>query len=151
MLRFRSLLPLILALVATFLVSCGGPSAKIPTTYSPEKIQAIQAFAAPVEAARERMSELQSYIQAENWVETGSLIHGPLGSLRRDIRYLAEELLPKDQKQAKTLAQELFQDLEQIDTAAKARNYGEAVSRYRNAINDFDAFLDLIPKSGETT
>lgn len=146
MLRLRSILPLILALVATVLVSCGGPSAKIPTTYSPEKIQELQTFVAPVEAARERLSELQGYIQDQEWVEADNFIHGPLGSLRRDIRYLSEELLPKDQKQAKSLAAELFQDLEQIDAAAKIRNYNEAASRYRNAVNDFDAFLDLIPK-----
>ena len=119
MLRFRSILSVILVLVATFLVSCGGPKATIPTIYAPEKIAQIQILAAPVEAARERMSDLETLIDAENWIDIGTFIHGPLGSLRRDLRYLSESLLPKDQKKAQQLAKELFNDFERLDAAAK--------------------------------
>ena len=151
MLRFRSILSVILVLVATFLVSCAGPEVKVPTTYSPEKIAQIQTLAAPVEAARERMSALEALIDEENWIDIGTYIHGPLGSLRRDLRYLSESLLPKDQKKAKELAKELFNDFERLDAAAKERNYGNTVSRYNNALRHLEDYLDLIPQSGEST
>lgn len=147
MLRFRSILSVILVLVATFLVSCGGPKATVPTTYTPEKIVQIQSFAAPIEAARQQMSQLEKFIEAENWVDTGTFIHGPLGTLRRDMKYLAETLLPRDQKKAQQLSQEFFADLERLDTAAKARNYESAVNRYNNALEHFEDFLDLIPRA----
>ena len=150
MLRFRSILSVILVLVATFLVSCGAPKVTVPTTYSPEKIAQIQILAAPVEAARERMSELEDLIDAENWIDIGTFIHGPLGDLRRDMRYLSESLLPKDQKKAQQLAKELFNDFERLDVVAKERNYGNTLSRYNNALKHFEDYLDLIPQSGES-
>jgi photosystem II protein PsbQ len=148
MLRFRSLLSLILVLVTTLLVSCGGPSATIaPPTYTAEKIEQLQSLAAPIEVAREKMSDLQSLIEKENWVDTVTFIHGPLGLLRQQMSYLSGSLLPKDQPKAQQLAKEVFRHFEQLDVAAKARNYGEVVSQYREALKDFDAFLSLIPKA----
>lgn len=146
--RFRSILSILLVLVATFLVSCGGsPSAKIPTTYSPEKIAELQVFVTPIQESREKMYTLQEFISEENWVDTRTFIHGPLGSLRQEMLGLSRSLLPKDQKQAASLAKDLFTDLESIDSAAKDKNAYQAQSKYRQAIQDFDAFLDLIPKA----
>ncbi len=149
--RFRSILSLILVVVTTLLVSCAGPSATTaPTTYTAEKIEQLQVFVEPIEAARERMSTLASFIEDENWVDTMTLIHGPLGKLRQDMTYLSRSLLPKDQKKASQLAKDLFSRFERLDAAAKARNYSQAVNQYRQALRDFDAFLGLIPKASES-
>lgn len=148
MLRLRSILSLILVLVTTLLVSCGGPSATVvPPTYTPEKIEQLQVFVAPIEAAREQMSVLEGFIAKDNWIDTQTFIHGPLGLLRQQMTTLSRDLLPKDQKKASQLAKEVFGHLEGLDVAAKDRNYGEAVTQYREALKDFDAFLDLVPSA----
>ena len=53
---FRSILPVILLLVTTLLVSCGGPTASAPPTYTPEKLEQIKTYRISVDKARERMS-----------------------------------------------------------------------------------------------
>jgi photosystem II protein PsbQ len=146
--KLRSFLSLILVLVTTFLVSCSGPSvATPPPTYTPEKIAQIEVLYAPVAAARERMSQLGEFIENRNWVNTASYIHGPLGGIRRDIRYLNESLLVKDQKQAAQIAKELFGDFEQIDAAAKDQSYSQAAVQYQEALRHFDQYIDLIPRA----
>jgi hypothetical protein len=69
-----------------------------------------------------------------------------LGFLRQDMRYLSEKLLPADQQKAQQLSKDLFNDLVQLDAAAKDRNYGIALGKFNEAIRDFDAFLDIIPQ-----
>ncbi|NES81837.1 MAG: photosystem II protein PsbQ [Moorea sp. SIO2B7] len=142
---FRAILPLLLVAVTTLLVSCGEPSSKVPLTYTPERIAAIQESAAPVQSVRERMSELQNLIQEKDWVYTDNFIHGPLGFLRQDMRYVSEKLLPSDEKKAKKLSKDFFADIVKIDAAAKNDNYSAAVSAYGEALRDFDAFLNLVP------
>lgn len=142
--RLQSILSLILVLVTTLLVSCGSPQATVPPpTYTAEKIEQLKTLVAPVNAARERMSELQSDIEKKNWVDTVGLLRGPLGQLRQEMLNVTRSLLPEDQPQAKQLVKELFGHFERIDTAAKNRNYDLAVSQYREALKDFDAFLNL--------
>jgi hypothetical protein len=54
-------------------------------------------------------------------------------------------LLPSDKAQAKDLVDEIFSHLERLDAASKDNNIAIAASEYRNALSDFDAFLDLVP------
>ena len=60
---------------------------------------------------------------------------------------LSRNLLVKDQKQAANLAKTVFGHFERLDAAAKDRNSAAAVSHFRDAVEDFDAFLNLIPKA----
>lgn len=148
MLRLRSFLSILLVLVTTVLVSCGSPkTAAIPTTYSPEKIEQLQVFVEPITEAREKMSVLQKFIAERNWTDTITYIHGPLGQLRLDMTNLSRSLLPKDQKQAMNLAKEVFSRFERLDTAAKERNIADAEYQYRKAVDNFDAFLNLVPEN----
>ena len=146
---FRPILSIMLVLVTTLLVSCSSPNkAKIPTVYSPEKIAQLQPFRAPIGEAREEMEKtLKDLIQTENWVDTRTFIHGPLGGLRQDMAIVSKKLLQKDQKLARDLARELFSDFDRIDEAAKDRNQIAAASAYGRAIQDFDAYLDLVPSN----
>ena len=145
--RLRSLLSLVLVLVATVLVSCSSPQVEIPTTYSPEKIAQLQVYATPIAEARGRMETLQGLIADQNWVDTQTYIHGPLGQLRQEMLGLSRSLLPKDQDKAAALAKEVFGDLERLDAAAKDKISSQAQIQFQEAIADFDNFLDLIPQA----
>ncbi|PSR16044.1 photosystem II protein PsbQ [filamentous cyanobacterium CCP3] len=136
---------ILLAIVATCLVACGGPSAKIPTTYTPEILQQIDLYTPGVVSLRDRFPELEGYIQAKDWVNVQSFIHGPMGELRARLGRLSNQLLVKDQDQAKSLAKELFVHLERLDEAAANNQQVIAGQEYRNALDDFDAFLNLVP------
>lgn len=149
MARYRSILGILLAAIATFLVSCGGPSTPETTTYTPEQIEQIQTFTPAVEQMRSRFPELEEYIRQKDWVNVKSFIHGPMGDLRMRLGQLAARLLPPDQKQAKSLADDLFNRLERLDEAAENYNQIEAGRQYRQALDDFDAFLELVPSESE--
>ena len=142
---FRSLLSLMLVLVATVLVSCGSPQASAPPTYTPEKLQKIETYRIPVDVARDNMSRLKELIREQDWVDTRSYIHGPLGFLRRDFRYLSDSLLPDDAKQAKEISEDLFLRLENIDAAAKEQDARTVATEFNKALSDFDEYLDLVP------
>lgn len=144
--RLRSIFPLILALVATILVACGGPTvAKAPPIYTPEKVAQLERYMTPIDTARGRMSELQDLIEKEDWVFVKNFIHGPLGQLRGSMSFVSRSLLPKDQDTAAKTADDFFEHLDRIDLAAKENNYPLAVQQYREAVKDFDAFLKLVP------
>jgi len=143
--KFRAILSLVLVAVTVLLVSCSSPT-EIPPTYTPEKLSQLQNIVAPIEAARARMSELQGLIQAKNWVDTDTFIHGPLGELRQSMSYLSRNLLPDDQKQAAELTKNLFAHLEKLDAAAKSQDYVLANQQFSESLKDFDGFLNLVPK-----
>lgn len=147
--RYQSILAVILAMVTAFLVSCSSPTATKPPTYTPEKIAQIQRFAPSITALRDKMSILETDIQNRDWVDVGSFIHGPLGELRQKMAYITRELLPNDQKTAKAATKDLFARLEDIDVASSSGNYQQALENYREALSDFDQFLQLIPAQAE--
>ncbi|TVP67833.1 MAG: photosystem II protein PsbQ [Leptolyngbya sp. LCM1.Bin17] len=143
--RIRPLLGVVLAVIATCLVACGGPAAKVPTTYTPEVLQQVELYTPGVAELRDRFPELESYIQDQDWVDVQSFIHGPMGELRTRVTRLAATLLPKDQPQAQALAKELYGHLERLDEAAANGQQVIAGQEYRNALDDFDSFLRLVP------
>jgi photosystem II protein PsbQ len=143
--RFRPFLGILLAIVATCLVACGGPAAKIPTTYTPEILQQVELYSPGVASLRDRFPELQGYIQKKDWVNVQSFIHGPMGEMRVRVNRLAATLLTKDQPQAQALAKELYAHLERLDEAAANNQQVIAGQEYRNALDDFDAFLSFVP------
>jgi photosystem II protein PsbQ len=142
---FRSILSFVTIGIMVLLVSCGSPRVSAPPTYTSAKLQQIQTYRIPVDQARGKLSDLGQLISKKQWVDTGSLIHGPLGFLRRDMRYLADSLLPGDKERASEIAKEIFQHLEDIDAAAKDKNYGAAINEYKEVVSDFDAFFQLLP------
>jgi len=93
------------------------------------------------------MEDLKTLISDQNWVDVRTYIHGPLGQLRQDMLGLSRSLLPKDQPQALALSKEVFGHLERLDAAAKDRNLNLAGTQYREALEDFTAFLALVPQA----
>ncbi len=146
--RYKSILASILAVVMVFLVSCGSPTPTKPPAYTPETLEQISSYKSKLLVFRDRMTELEGFIAAKDWVNVRSLIHGPLGSLRQDMSYVSRLLLlPAEQKTALAEAREIFRHLESIDQAAEAQNYPLARDNYAEALSDFDQFLALLPNS----
>lgn len=149
MINKRSILACLMALLMTFLASCGEPAP--PPTYSDADLQNIDQYKAGLVELRDRMGELQDFIQEEDWVNVGTFIHGPLGELRYKTNYLTQSLLlPDDREPVLDAAKDLFLQLETLDAAATEGDYKVAVKESAEAIRDFDAFLDLIPKPSST-
>ncbi len=145
-LHVRPLISLLLVLVSGLLINTTSIIAvQIPDSYSPSKIEQIQLLASPLKAYEERLKKLEGLIDKKEWVNTRTLIHGPLGRLRQDLRNISDNLLPQDQVKAKSLAKDLFAHFEKIDAAAKSRNGAAAVEQFREAVKDFGDYLDLLP------
>ena len=147
MTRPRSIFALMMAFLMAFLVSCSSVEAKVPTTYTTAQIQQIQRYVPTLTEFRSRMDKLGTLIQQRNWVDTRTYIHGPLGDLRNTMKTVSASLLPKSQQQAVDLTKSLFGDLVDIDLAAKDLDYAKVTASYQKAANDFDTFLQLIPKA----
>jgi photosystem II protein PsbQ len=147
MTRPRSIFALMMAFLMAFLVSCSSVEAKVPTTYTTAQIQQIQRYVPTLTEFRSRMDKLGTLIQQRNWVDTKTYIHGPLGDLRNTMKTVSASLLPKSQQQAVDLTKSLFTDLVDIDLAAKDLDYAKVTASYQKAVNDFDSFLQLIPKA----
>lgn len=148
MVRYRSILTWVLALVAVVLVSCGGPSATIaPPTYTSTQITRIQQYVPELLDARNRMAtELTAVIEAGDWQEVSSFTHGPLGQALQNMNIIARNLLPEDQKQARQLSRQIFDNLVDIDQAGNINNPSLAMQQYAAVEEDFDQFLALIPQ-----
>lgn len=144
--RYRAVVGVLLAAIATFLVSCGGAPEAVAPTYTPEKISQLQNYVNRIEASRERLPELANYIEKDNWVNVDNFTHGPLGQLRSELTRLSNQLLPAEQEKAKTLTADILGHLQNIDAAADARSYEKAIAQYREFVGDFDAFLSIIPE-----
>ena len=147
MTRPRSIFALMMAFLMAFLVSCSSVEAKVPTTYTTAQIQQIQRYVPTLTEFRSRMDKLGTLIQQRNWVDTKTYIHGPLGDLRNTMKTVSASLLPKSQQQAVDLTKSLFTDLVNIDLAAKDLDYAKVTASYQKAVNDFDSFLQLLPKA----
>ena len=144
--RYRAVVGVLLAAIATFLVSCGGGPAAVAPTYTPEKIAQIQNYVGRIESKRDRLPELLNYIEKENWINVDNFTHGPLGQLRAELLRLSNQLLPADQPKAKLLAEEIVEHLENIDVASQDRNYASALNQYRQFVDDYDALLSVVPQ-----
>ena len=148
MARYRSILSLMLVIVASFLVSCSSPSAvKLPESYTVAQIDVIQRSVPEITALRDRMSkEIQAMIQRRDWIGVSNFIHGPLGELRLEMINISRSLLPQDQDLARELTRDLFDNLVKIDQGAKEAQPQKVTLNYREALGNIDNFLQLIPK-----
>ncbi|MEG4117601.1 photosystem II protein PsbQ [Microcoleus sp. N9_B4] len=147
MTRPRSIFALMMAFLMAFLVSCSSVEAKVPTTYTAAQIQQIERYVPTLTEFRSRMDKLGTLIQKRNWIDTRTYIHGPLGDLRNTMKTVSASLLPSSQQQAVDLTKSLFTELVNIDLAAKELDYAKVTASYQKAVNDFDTFLQLIPKA----
>jgi len=141
-------LALALAAITVFLVSCSGaPVAKGPL-YSDAQLEQIQAYTVGVNKLRDRLLELPAKVQAEDWTEVSSFIHGDLGELRTRMSGLARNLAPqKTQTAALAAAKDVFGHLNEIDEAATERNPSKALKNYNAVLQDFEVYLKYLPSA----
>ena len=151
MARYRSILSLMLVIVATFVVSCSSPSAvKLPQTYTVSELELIQRSMPEILTLRDRMSkELQTLIQRRDWINVSNFIHGPLGELRLEMINISRSLLPPEQDKARQLTRALFDNLVKVDQAAKDGQPQKVMQNYQKALADIDNFLKLVPTSSQ--
>ncbi|MEL6354218.1 MAG: photosystem II protein PsbQ [Cyanobacteria bacterium J06627_28] len=149
--RYKAVVGVLLAAIATFLVSCGSGPAAVAPTYTPEKIAQLSNYVGRLESKRDRLPELLDYIEKDNWVNVDNFTHGPLGQLRTELLRLSTQLLPVDQPKAKALSEEILGHLQNLDEASQERNYGVALSQYREFLGDFDALLDIVPEGARAS
>jgi photosystem II protein PsbQ len=147
MVRYRSFLALVLAAIATFLVSCSGPAEVAPPpAYTPSQLERIHNYEAELLVMRDRLDEIPVLVQNDKWQTVQTLIHGPLGELRTKMNLISRNLLtPAEQEAASQVAREVFEHLVDLDDAAELADAQGVLSNYAAAVDDFDVFLDLIP------
>ena len=144
----RSIFSLILVIVATFLFGCSGPSvAKAPPTYTPIQLQKIQEYSTEIVAVRDRGSELEDLIEKKDWRRVGNFIHGPMTEARLKINYIAPNLLPQEQKEARKISRDMLSNLVKIDKAAESGDRLQALNSYSAVYADIDQFLKLLPET----
>lgn len=147
MMRYRSILSLILVVLVTLLVSCSSPTtAKVPPTYTPAQVQQIQQYVPDLLALRDRMKTIPSLVQRKDWIDVSNFVHGPLGEMRLTMTYISRNLLPQDQKKARELVRDFFDNLVRIDQAAQLSNARNVTLNYREALADVDGFIRLLPQ-----
>ena len=152
MARQRSILSLILVLLATFLISCGSPTvATPPPTYTTAQLEKIQEYVPDILTVRDRSQELQKLIQTNQWIKVGNFIHGPMTQAKLNMTYIASNMLSKDQTTARQVTRDLFNHLVKIDQAASDRNSQLALSNYKAAFADLDKFLQLLPQTSSNS
>ncbi|MBW4689105.1 MAG: photosystem II protein PsbQ [Komarekiella atlantica HA4396-MV6] len=148
MVRQRSILSLILVLLATFLISCGGPGVAVaPPTYTASQLEKIQTYVPKIQAVRDRSEELKTLIQRKDWIDVSNFIHGPITEARLSMTYITPNLLPKDQPTARQVTRDLFNHLVKVNQAALDRNSQQALSNSQAAFVDIDKFLQLLPQT----
>ncbi|QLE58283.1 photosystem II protein PsbQ [Nostoc sp. TCL26-01] len=148
MARQRSIISLILVLLATFLISCGSPTTAVaPPTYTTAQLEKIQGYSPEIQAVRDRSDELKTLIQKGEWIDVGNFIHGPITEARLTMTYITPNLLPKDQPTARQITKDLLNHLVKIDQAATAGNTQLALSNYKAAYADIDKFVELLPET----
>jgi photosystem II protein PsbQ len=146
MARYRALISLVLVLVATFLVSCGGPAAVAPPpTYTPTQLEKIQDYATGILGNHQRIEELLPAVKAQDYQEVQAFLSGPLGQMLQDMRNLNRNLLPKDQKAAGDLTRSLFDDFVDILKGTERKDMTAALRGFDDAARDFGRYMDLLP------
>ncbi|MFO7627964.1 MAG: photosystem II protein PsbQ, partial [Prochlorococcaceae cyanobacterium] len=81
----RRLMLLALAAVLSFgLAACDGNGNRKQSSISPEDMALISRQAAGFQAAKDRLPELASLVNGQDWTFTRNLIHGPMHEVGRE-------------------------------------------------------------------
>ncbi len=139
---------LVIVAIAVLVVGCGNSSSLPPEpAYTPDEISQIQKYTADVVELRDRFSnEIPPMIDAADWRDVETFIHGPMGELRTKMSGLGRNLTPDLQGQARDQAREAFKHLVGLDEAARDRDTPKAIASYKEAVNNLDAFIKLVPE-----
>ncbi|NJL40628.1 MAG: hypothetical protein HC899_30705 [Leptolyngbyaceae cyanobacterium SM1_4_3] len=118
-----------------------------PSSYSSAQLKNLKKSADAVNALRNRLESFQPAIEKRNWAEVHTGVAGLLPDLRQKMTSVTDQLALQDRLLARAIATEVFIHLERIDEADEVYDYQAAETNYLQAVQDFDAFLGLIPTS----
>ncbi|MFS8859319.1 photosystem II protein PsbQ [Synechococcus sp. B60.1] len=115
-------------------------------------VQAAAALPRELQQLEQQVERLQSLVDAEDWLEIRSYIHGPMGMTRKTLNGLASTLPDKQKREMLRLAKEMGRGLEQLDFAAKAYDQPEvevAQAKVRKTLQELKALFSQagIPSS----
>jgi photosystem II protein PsbQ len=147
MAKYRSAIAFILMLITVTCVSFGGIAEAKSLSYTAAQAEEIQTYTAAVVELRDRLPELATLIEKQNWTFARNFIHGPLGELRAKMAYISRSLPPADQVKARDRAKETFKNLVAIDAAAEKEDYKAAVRSLDKTIKGLNSFLELVPQA----
>jgi len=105
---------------------------------------AVAANKSKLEVIGDRLDELKTFIDDNNWITVKTYIHGPLGQVRQDISSAIRLL--RDPTKAKALSAKFFKDLIAIDVAAGKRDVDKTFDAYEETRQDFDRLVSVLKK-----
>jgi photosystem II protein PsbQ len=123
------------------------PNAGASPAYSSAQLKKLAKAGTEVNALRSRLEEFQPAIEKRNWAEVHKKIASLVPDLKSKMMSVTDQLSLNDRLLARALSTEVFIHLEQIDAADEVYDYQAAETNYLQALQDFDAFLSLIPAS----
>jgi hypothetical protein len=85
--------------------------------------------------------------EKQQWSQVHKDVAGLLPDLKQKMMSVTDQLGLSDRILARAVSTEVFIHLERIDEADEVYDYQSAETNYLQALQDFDAFLDLIPTS----
>lgn len=138
--KFRqSTLVLSLVLAPFFIASYVSPARSVVTTDSSNRQTAtIQRYTTNLQSSRNRLPELQAYIEKQDWGEVRSFIRGPLGELEVRLNRLKTSLPSAQQSPLERRINSLSQHLNRIDSSAGQGKSELAIEQYQAFVSDFD-------------
>lgn len=127
------------------------PSAEIESAqssaYSAAQLSKIEKAAKDVQSLRTRLEAFQPEIKRREWTEVHKNVAGLLPDLKQKMMSVTDQLELNDRLLARAVSTEVFIHLERIDEADEVYDYQSAEINYLQALQDFDAFLSLLPKA----
>ncbi len=142
---WRQLASLALAvLLCVGLSACDASQAK-PPSLSSDDIAAIERQAEGFLAARNRLPELATLVNARDWVFTRNLLHGPMQEVGRQMLYINQRLLPADRPEADKLASQLKAAMADLDEAARLQDGDKLRAAYIQVASGFGRYAQVLP------
>jgi photosystem II protein PsbQ len=132
-------------LLGVGLAACDGGKAKAAASISPEDMAIIQRQAEGFLEAKDRLPDLASLVNQQNWVFTRNLIHGPMQEVGREMSYINQRLLPSDRPEANRRADDLKDALAELDESARLQDADGLRKDYIKVASGFGAYAEVIP------
>ncbi len=107
----------------------------------------IEKAAKDVKALRSRLEAFQPAIEKQEWSEIHKDVAGLLPDLKQKMMSVTDQLALSDRILAWAVSTEVFIHLERINEADEVYDEQAAETNYLQALQDFDAFLELLPSS----
>ncbi len=106
----------------------------------------VQAAMVPpqIQELDQQVTQLQSLVDSEDWLEIRSYIRGPMGLTRRNLTGLAVTLPEKQKQEVIRLTRELGRSLEKLDFAAKGYDQPQveaAQAGVRKALDELESLF----------